>query len=130
MLIEMKPRRTCRTPKRESMSAPRKLSARPVRSDSMRSPEASRKKVVMPKPVSVTHAECERALRTWTKWQRADSLSEKKHPPKPVNQACELHICRKLLYRLTPELSRPAAGWRTRASVAQARGRRHDAGSA
>jgi hypothetical protein len=34
------------------------------------------------------------------------------------------------LCRLTPELSRPAAGWRTRASVAQARGRRHDAGSA
>ena len=31
---------------------------------------------------------------------------------------------------LTPELSRPATGWRTRASVAQARGRRHDAGSA
>ena len=31
---------------------------------------------------------------------------------------------------LTLELSRPAAGWRTRASVAQARGRRHDAGSA
>ena len=31
---------------------------------------------------------------------------------------------------LTPELSRPAAGWRTRASVAEARGRRHDAGSA
>ena len=34
------------------------------------------------------------------------------------------------VHRLTPELSRPAAGWRTRASVAQARGRRHDAGSA
>jgi hypothetical protein len=34
------------------------------------------------------------------------------------------------LRRLTPELSRPAAGRRTRASVAQARGRRHDAGSA
>ena len=31
---------------------------------------------------------------------------------------------------LTPELSRPGAGRRTRASVAQARGRRHDAGSA
>ena len=35
-----------------------------------------------------------------------------------------------LFCRLTPELSRPVAGWRTRASVAQARGRRHDAGSA
>ena len=35
-----------------------------------------------------------------------------------------------LLCGLTPELSRPAAGRRTRASVAQARGRRHDAGSA
>ena len=33
-------------------------------------------------------------------------------------------------HRLTPELSRPVAGRRTRASVAQARGRRHDAGSA
>ena len=33
-------------------------------------------------------------------------------------------------HRITPELSRPAAGRRTRASVAQARGRRHDAGSA
>ena len=33
-------------------------------------------------------------------------------------------------HRLTPELSRPVAGRRTRASVAQARGRRHDMGSA
>jgi len=31
---------------------------------------------------------------------------------------------------VTPELNRPAAGWRTRASVAQTRGRRHDAESA
>jgi hypothetical protein len=84
----------------------------------------------MPKPVNATHVMCERALRTWTKRQRAGKLSEKEHLPKPVNQACERRICRKLFRRLTPELSRPAAGWRTRASVAQARGRRHDAGSA
>jgi hypothetical protein len=73
----------------------------------------------MPKPVNATHVMCERALQTWTKWQRAESLSEKKHPSKPVNQVCEQHICRKLLYRLTPELSRPVAGRRMRASVAQ-----------
>ena len=52
------------------------------------------------------------------KWQRAENLSEKKHPPKPMNQVCERHICRKLFCRLTLELSRPVAGRRTRASVA------------
>jgi hypothetical protein len=35
-----------------------------------------------------------------------------------------------LISSLTPELSRPVAGRRTRASVAYARGRCHDAGSA
>ena len=65
------------------------------------------------------HVKCERALRTWTKRQRADKISEKQNLPKPVNQACERHICRKLFCRLTPELSRPVAGRRTRASVAQ-----------
>jgi hypothetical protein len=62
---------------------------------------------------------CERALRTLTKRQRTDNLSDEQHPPKPVNQVCELHICRKLFCRLTPELSRPVAGRQTRASVAQ-----------
>jgi hypothetical protein len=51
-----------------------------------------------------------------------------------LNEAKELQMrvtqLQKAFHRLTPELSRPAAGWRTRASVAQARGRRHDAGSA
>ncbi len=42
-----------------------------------------------------------------------------------AKQNCETLFC-----RLTPELSRPAAGRRTRASVAQARDRCHDAGSA
>ena len=101
MPIGMKPRRICRKPKREGMSAPRELSAGPVRSDSMGTPQASRKKAKIPKPVNVTHAECERALQTWTKRQRAESLSDKQHLPKPVNQACELHICRKLFCRLT-----------------------------
>ena len=72
----------------------------------------------MSKPVNMTHEECERALQAWTKWQRADSLSEKKQPPKPVNQVCERDIYRKLFCHLTPELSRPVAGRRTRASVA------------
>jgi hypothetical protein len=76
----------------------------------MRSPEATRKKAVTPKPVNVTHVMCERALQTWSKWQRADRLSEKKHPPKPVNQVCERNICRKLFCRLTPELSRAERG--------------------
>ena len=53
------------------------------------------------------------------KWQRAENLSEKKQLPKPVNQACERHICRTLFCRLTLELSRPVAGRRMRASVAQ-----------
>ena len=44
------------------------------------------------------------------KWQRAGNLSEKKYLPKPVNQACERHICRKLFCRLTPELSRAERG--------------------
>ena len=65
------------------------------------------------------HVKHERALRTWTKWQRAGNLSEKQNLPKPVNQTCEWHICRTLFCRLTPELSRPVAGRRTCASVAQ-----------
>ena len=44
------------------------------------------------------------------KWQRAENLSEKKHLTKPVNQACERHICRTLFCRLTPELSRAERG--------------------
>ena len=118
MPVKLKPWRTCRKPKRESMSAPRKLSSGTVRSDSMWSRQTGRKKAQPPKPVNATHVMCERALQTWPKWQRADSLSEKKHPPKPVNQACERHICRTLFCRLTPELSRPVSGRRTRASVA------------
>ena len=51
-----------------------------------------------------------------------------------LTEADELQLqttqLQKAFNRLTPELSRPAAGWRTRASVAQARGRRHDVGSA
>ena len=89
MPADLKPWRTCRRPKREGMSAPRELSAGPIRSDSMRTPQASRKKAKIPKPVNVTHAECERALQTWTKRQRTESLSDKKHLPKSVNQACE-----------------------------------------
>jgi hypothetical protein len=100
------------------MSAPREPSAGPVRSDSLRTPQALRKNAKIPKPVNVTHGESERALRTWTKRQRADNISEKQNSPKPVNQACEPHICKKLFCRLTPELSRPVAGRRTRASVA------------
>jgi hypothetical protein len=73
---------------------------------------------------------CERAVQTWTKRQRADNVSEKKRSPKPMNQRCESCKSQMLFCRLTPELSRPVAGQRTRASVAQARGRRHDAGSA
>ena len=64
------------------------------------------------------HVKCERALQAWKKQQRADDLSEKKFSPKPVNQVCERHNYRKLICRLTPELSRPVAGRRTRASVA------------
>ena len=75
----------CRKPKRGDMSAPRKLSAGPVRSDSMRSPEGSRKKTKIPKPVNVTHAECERALWAWKKRKRTDNLSNKQHQPKPVH---------------------------------------------
>ena len=73
----------------------------------------------MPKPVNVTHEEFERASQTWTKRQRADCLSGEHCLPKPVNQACEWRICRKLFHRLTLELSRPVAGRRTCASVAQ-----------
>jgi hypothetical protein len=51
-----------------------------------------------------------------------------------LNEAKELQVqvtqLQSAFHRLTPELSRPVAGRRTRASVARARGRRHDAGSA
>ncbi len=96
----------------------RELSAGPVRSDSMGSRQAGRKKAQLPKPVNATHVMCERALQTWTKRQRAENLSDKQGRPKLVNKACAQHIYRTLFCRLTPELSRPAAGWRTRASVA------------
>ena len=64
------------------------------------------------------HAMCERARRNWPKKRRADNLTEEQCQPKPGNQVCEQHSCRKLFCRLTPELSRPVAGRRTRASVA------------
>ena len=96
MLIEITPRRTFRTTKQESMSAPRKLSAGPVRSDSMWSRQTERKKAQVPKPVNVTHARCERALRTWTKRQRARNFSEEHCQPKPMNCRCGRHNYRKL----------------------------------
>ena len=56
-------------------------------------------------------------------------------PKSSANRSRQSHSVEKqnnqtLFCRLTPELSRPVAGRRTRASVAQARGRCHDAGSA
>ena len=47
------------------------------------------------------------------------NLTEEQYSPKPRNQVCEQHNCRMLFCRLTPELSRPVAGRRTCASVAQ-----------
>jgi hypothetical protein len=83
-----------------------------------------------PKPANATHAKLERASRTWPKSKRDASFSEEQWQAKPMNHSCERCSNQMLFCRLTPELSRPAAGRRTRASVAQARGRRHDAGSA
>ena len=57
-------------------------------------------------------------------WQKS-SANRSRQSRRVEKQSNQTLFC-----RLTPELSRPAAGWRTRASVAQARGRRHDAGSA
>jgi hypothetical protein len=82
-----------------------------------------------PKPTTATHATCERALQR----NRRDNVPTNQPKSMPT-EAVELPLRKAQLqnafHRLTPELSRPAAGWRTRASVAQARGRRHDAGSA
>ena len=73
---------------------------------------------LFPKPGNVTHAKCERAKRC----HRSGNV------PKIVrralsNEAEELQVrvtqLQNAFYRLTPELSRPVAGRRTRASVAQ-----------
>jgi hypothetical protein len=50
--------------------------------------------------------------------------------PEKAKNVTSTSTSRCLMRGLTPELSRPAAGRRTRASVAYARGCCHDAGSA
>ena len=45
-------------------------------------------------------------------------VSEERHQPKPMSHRCEPQNYKLLFCRLTPELSRPVAGRRTRASVA------------
>ena len=52
------------------------------------------------------------------KKQRGEEPTEEQCQPEPMNHGCEQHNCRMLFCRLTPELSRPVAGWLTRASVA------------
>ena len=52
------------------------------------------------------------------KWQRAEKLSEEHCKPKLMNRSCGQHNYKNAFHRLTPELSRPVAGRRTRASVA------------
>ena len=118
MPIELKPWRTCRKPKRESMSAPANFPPAVSEGAGPALQNEQQTNIASEAGKRNAHVKIERALQTWTKRQRADSLSEMKHPPKPVNQACERHICRTLFCRLTPELSRPVAGRRTCASVA------------
>ena len=75
------------------------------------------------------HAICERVLHSDRR--RNEPVNYPKSIPTEADES-QLRETQlpNAFYRLTPELSRPVAGWRTRASVAQARGRRHDAGSA
>ena len=46
----------------------RELSVEPVRNDSISRGETDRCKTPLPKPANATHAMCERASQTWTKW--------------------------------------------------------------
>ena len=46
------------------------------------------RKAESPKPINARHADCERALRTSTEWQRAEKLSEEHCQPKPMNCSC------------------------------------------
>ena len=50
--------------------------------------------------------------------QRAQNLAEERCEPKPIVLPRRATNCQMLFCRLTPELSRPVAGRRTRASVA------------
>ena len=103
----------------EARTRTQELQAGPVRNDSIWSDKLTASQSPFPKPSNSTHAMCERAMQTWTKRQRADNLSEEQRQPKPMNHRCEQHNYTTLFYRLTPELSRPVTGRRTRASVAQ-----------
>nr|CAS02654.1 putative integron gene cassette protein [uncultured bacterium] len=76
-------------PKPGCMSAPHKLSAGPVRSDSIWSLKTERKKAQIPKPANVTLATFERALWTWKKRKRAENVSEEHNQPKPMSCSCE-----------------------------------------
>ena len=100
------------------MSAPRKLSAGPVRNDSIWSGKTERKKAQIPKPANVTHAEFERAQRCHRRSNVARDL-----PKSNANRSKQVAALTTQLpnafCRLTLELSRPVAGRRTCASVAQ-----------
>nr|CAS02502.1 putative integron gene cassette protein [uncultured bacterium] len=130
MPLEAKARCICRKPKRRCLSAPCELSARPVRSDSLWSGNTAESGHAYPKPANVTNTKLERAPRTWPKSNRDARFSEEQCQAKLMNHSRKRCNNQMLFCRLTPELSRPAAGRRTRASVAYARGRCHDAGSA
>jgi hypothetical protein len=54
----------------------------------MWSRQTERKKPQNPKPVNATHADCERALRTWTKRQRAEKVVRRALP----TEADELQV--------------------------------------
>ena len=118
MPMRTQPRCTCRKTKREGPDAHPRTFSRTLRNDSISSGHADRYQSPFLKTANVTPAMCERARRTWPKNQRADNLTEEQCQPKPGNEICEQHNCRELFCRLTPELSRPVAGWRTCASVA------------
>ena len=71
----------------------------------MWSRQTERKKVQTPKSASATHADYERALQAWTKWQRAEII-----PKSTANRSREVQVraaqLQNAFHRLTPELSR------------------------
>nr|CEN54989.1 putative integron gene cassette protein [uncultured bacterium] len=64
MPMETKPRRPCRKPKREGLSAPHELSAGGLRSRASGANNPSERQTSLPKKTRVTHEMYERALRT------------------------------------------------------------------
>jgi hypothetical protein len=116
MPMRTEPQRTCRKPK------PRCLSAHP---QTLRRPSPKRPHLERTNRPKANHS-CRRRktqrMRIVSAPDEPDRrktrrvVSEEQHQPKPMRHRRESQNYKLLFCRLTPELSRPAAGWQQRAA--------------